>query len=281
MGFAIGSSKDQELAIGGVKVGGFAIGNVKVMSAPPMRRVLYPTDSENLYLHGIDNDARSDTRVSLWRIKFPEGSVTPLGDPGVNYSGSNIVNVSGTLFGMGTSLFKVDRTGLFLSSIGDPGIRGSVSYSELAYHNNELYSIAQVFSRNVADRIDYLVEINKTTGVATRVGSSVDFGISGFQSHFHPHIGGLQSHGGTLYMTALSSFYSLNTTTGVASQIGSSGLGRNRIHEELASFNNVLYTIDNDGQFGSINPTSGAFTRVGSLNYFGMNLRNIFGMFAL
>ena len=65
---------------------------------------------------------------------------------------------------------------------------------------------------------DWLYTLNTTTGVATRVGSSSQFGVSeSFPT-------GLASHNGTLYMvgTQTDVLYTLNTTTGVATRVGSS-----------------------------------------------------------
>ena len=69
----------------------------------------------------------------------------------------------------------------------------------------------------VGSNNDALYTLNTTTGVATRVGSSSQFGVSeGTPS-------GLASFGNTLYLVGNTNdaLYTLNTTTGVATQVGS------------------------------------------------------------
>ena len=64
----------------------------------------------------------------------------------------------------------------------------------------------------VGSNTDWLYTLNTTTGVATRVGSSSQFGVS----ENIPQ--GLASHNGVLYMVGATNdaLYTLNTTTGVA-----------------------------------------------------------------
>ena len=111
----------------------------------------------------------------------------------------------------------------------------------------------------VGQRTAALYTLNTTTGVATRVGSAVQFGVNeSFPS-------GLASHGGVLYMVGAitDALYTLNTTTGVATRVGSATFGDEGTPTGLASHKGVLYMVGRvtDALY-TLNTTTGVATRI-------------------
>ena len=116
---------------------------------------------------------------------------------------------------------------------------------------------------------DYLSTLDTTTGIATRVGSSINFGIGeDFPS-------ALASLGDTLYMIGSTNDYlsTLDATTGVATRVGNAhqfGIGENN-PRGLAFIGNTLYMIGSTTDYlTTVDTTSGVATRVGNSNQFGI-----------
>ena len=152
---------------------------------------------------------------------------------------------------------------------------GEIEASGLAYVGNTLYTVG---GTNEA-----LYTLDPTTALATRIGTSVDFGVSeSFPNR-------LASIGTTLYMTSLSyedfntgranqgHLYTVNTTTGVATRIFTLPLSSNMTNspDGIASIGTTLYVSLTVGgganaTLYSIDTTSSPLTlnRVGSVtNY--------------
>ena len=115
---------------------------------------------------------------------------------------------------------------------------------------------------------DWLYTVNTTTGVATRVGTATQFGVSVTGP------AGLAYHGGVLYMQGGSKLYAVNTTTGVATRVGTSsffGVSENAARG-LGSHGGMLYMTGsaNDWLY-TVNTTTGAATRVGTATQFGVS----------
>ena len=99
---------------------------------------------------------------------------------------------------------------------------------------------------------------------------------------------GLGALGGTLYMVedATDALYTVNPANGEASQVGSvnnfdfpGGSNAAVIPSDLASFNGTLYMVERDTDaLYSLNTTTGAATRIGSANRFGVDERSPRGL---
>ena len=127
--------------------------------------------------------------------------------------------------------------------------------------------------------IDGLYTVNTTTGVATRVGSATQFGVTEATPT------GMAFIDSVLYMVGNNAIlYTVNTTTGVATRVGSAtqfGV-EEAAARDLAFANGSLYMI---GQttlaLYTVNTTTGVATRVGSATQFGANINNVRGLAAI
>ena len=133
------------------------------------------------------------------------------------------------------------------------------------------YSTIDYAYNPIGNRVSRSVGGDPVTGVATRVGTAIDFGL---RREGWPE--GLASHNGKLYMVGgrNDALYTLNPTTGVATRVGTArrfGVGE-RYQGGLASHNGKLYMTgrQNDALY-TVNPTTGVATRVGTARRFGVN----------
>ena len=147
------------------------------------------------------------------------------------------------------TLFTVDRTTGVVTQHVQMNVRAT---SGLAWDGTNAFTL---------DRDDYLLRLNLATGVATRVGSATNYGISGLQGT------GLAWDDTTMYMTGTdSALYTLDRTTGVATLVGRLG---HTPTGDLTWDGTNLYILGSDALY-TVNRTTGAVTRVGSASAFGV-----------
>ena len=125
-------------------------------------------------------------------------------------------------------------------------------------HNGALYMAAWVSGGPGAN----LFTLNPATGVATRVGNAVNFGLNPAEDV----PGALFSHGGTLFMLGdrTHALYSINTTTGVATRVGSAtnfGIGETA-PTGAASHLGVAYLLGRLTGLSTLNTATGVATVV-------------------
>ncbi len=139
------------------------------------------------------------------------------------------------------------------------GATGLSQTTALASHAGVLYTVDSLGSN--AD----LYTLNITTGVPSKVGTSVRFGRD------VRSVGGMTSHNGTLYMAGFTgagnALYTVDTTTGIATRTSTNHFGFNVTGNGIASHNGNLYIIDAGSQIlYTVNPTTGIATRIGAGN---------------
>ena len=120
-----------------------------------------------------------------------------------------------------------------------------------------------------------LYTVNKTTGVATRVGSATNFGVG------EDNPIGMTLHDGVFYMVGhtTNNLYTLNPATGVATRVGSATkFGQAITAWGITSFKGVLYLLGHDSAWTmrlyTLNTTTGVATRLGTLDGLGVSRRN-------
>ena len=132
----------------------------------------------------------------------------------------------------------------------------------LCAHNGALYMVAWISGGPGAS----LFTLNPTTGVATRVGNAVNFGLNPAEDV----PGALASHGGVLYMVGdrTHNLYTVNTTTGVATRVGAStNFGINETGPTgLASLNGLLYLLGRSRGLSTLNTTTGVATVIAAVS---------------
>ena len=104
--------------------------------------------------------------------------------------------------------------------------------------------------------------VNATTGVATRIGTANNFGVTPIEDV----PGGLASHNNVLYMVGdrTNALYTVNTTTGVATRVGSSsnfGISESA-PRGMVSHGGTLYLAGASRGLSTLNTTTGVATRL-------------------
>jgi hypothetical protein len=174
------------------------------------------------------------------------------------------------LYGTGShgsidSLFTVNTGTGATTAVGPTG--QSLGVGGLAFDplGDILYATGQQIGQT--DSAFRLFTVDRTTGAATLVGSTGIFDIGGLA---------FDTANNTLYGLGCTApcgiaghdfLYSLNTGTGAATQVGgtlgTNGLGLGGL--EYVASSNLLYAIGQTSSiFGSINPTTGVFSSIGS-----------------
>ena len=243
MGFAIGSSKDQELAIGGVKVGGFAIGSTKVWSQGKTKQ---------LYMVGTSGSTRG-----LW-ISSTTGLTRIGSSVGFGYQDSigenlplGIEYFNGVLYMLGgrfDALFSLNTDTGVATRIGTADIASQLP-TDLTAHNGKLYMV-----ENDSDSLWTLDVSDASRTLVGRIN--------------HSNVTGIASHNGSVYMVGDSpdALYSLDVNTARATRIGSTDRFGANIHspEVLVSHNGELLMAGTTGSHDSIyslNTDTGVATR--------------------
>ncbi len=145
----------------------------------------------------------------------------------------------------------------------------------LAAIDNTLYMVGDRFDFNGA-----LYTLDTTTGVATRVGSAIQFGLNENQPR------GLAAIGNILYMVGERKdvLYTLDTNTGLAKRVGSAiqfGLNENQ-PKGLAAIDNILYMVgERNAALYTLDTNTGVATRIGNADKFGVSESSPQGLAAI
>ena len=170
--------------------------------------------TKGLYTIDLSSYAATLVRNRRWFVNI---------DPqGLEWDGTNLYMVDD----VSNALHLVDRTGVRISptrvgSATNFGVNETTPVG-LAWDGTNMYMLG--------DSTNALYTINRTTGVATRVGRTTDFGVTGYDT-----CRGIAWNGSVLY-AILSTYdratevetyrlYTLNRTTGVATEVGAIGTG--------------------------------------------------------
>lgn len=270
MGFAIGSSKDQELAIGGVKVGGFAIGNVKVWAPGPTGPHLYMAGRSNDRLYTLDVTNGAATQVSssdLFRADVDHSFVFE----NVLYMYGSVTSVMSGLSIRTVKLYSVNTdTGIatlvdgISDNLGFP--RGSSSV-DVEIHGIEVVDgVIYAFLRGT--RPEGLYTVDLSTGIATLKLSTFLREPLAFHNGVTYTIDRFQSGN-----SGRRGLYTFNLSTGARTRVGShpDGIGRGLVFADMVSFNGSLYGIDSQYLY-TLDTTTGIAQRIfGSARGFGVN----------
>ena len=122
----------------------------------------------------------------------------------------------------------------------------------------------------LGDVANALYTLSTTSGLATRIGASTNFGVGETAPQ------GLAFHNGVLYMVGNENeaLYTVDTTTGQATRVGNAfrfGAADENNPEGLTSHNGTLYMIGRENAtLYTVDTTSGQATRVGSATAFGV-----------
>ena len=260
---------------------GFGIGENAPYGLAAIGNTLYMVGTSNECLYTVNTTTGVATRVgSATQFGISEGSPTGLSavDIGPVSLGKIASSSGGSNLSDGQIGYKAfSNPPSFLSDAEKTAVRtaigvGSGNLSDSTVTVGTLYMVG-------SDEA-FLSTVNTTTGVATRVGSSTQFGVNESEPT------GLATIGNTLYMVGESQEYlsTVNTTTGVATRVGSaSNFGVNEQYPQgLAAIGNTLYMVgDFNNCLYTVNRTTGVATRVGSATNFGVSESNPTGLAAI
>ena len=251
-----------------------------------------------------------DTISYAWSIRSGGGSLDRMDGPTVVYTpepgvSSASVRIRCVATIRGTGLFAQTGTSatvqveesFMVSSISIPstgiatkvgtatnfGItEGQLLPGGLTSHNDQLYMVGALRATGgVVNRALYTID--SATGIATRVGTAANFGVSENAPT------GLASHGGRLYMVGRSNhiLYTIDPATGIATRVGTatdfgiSGIdlqglashgGKLYAAEFHTVFDSITFTSTYFGALYTINVATGVATKVGSALRYGASL---------
>ena len=175
-------------------------------------------DGETLWMGALQG-----RNVSLYKIDKTTGIATlattirrsAIG--GLAWDGENLYQAtSSALYTVNRTTFQRTLVGVFASSISSNYLALGVRGNALAWDGENLYVC--VHSSNQPS-LDGLYSIDRRTGVATRVGTVSNYGITRSSPRFEPF--GLAWDGNELYAVERDNLYSIDRTTGVATRFGS------------------------------------------------------------
>ena len=216
---------------------------------------------------GLALDADNDVLYFIVRTSTPALYSAALADGSTQLIGNlSINNPQGVAYDtVNDVLYVVNSDGLHSVNTSNGSTTLIGGFDDNTSGDNTIYMIGQ--SNNA------LYTLNATTGIATRVGSAVSFGVG------ESIPSGLAVLGGTLYMVGVanSTLYTVDPATGIATRVGSAnqfGVGE-AAPTGLAALNGTLYMVGagsgtGDSAFYTLNTATGIATRVGSANAFGV-----------